>query len=200
MRRGGESSCSRPVIPLGRKINTVKSAANSAFQHVLKKKSSPALDRAYSKLEFAYQKITRVKATIYQDLGLSCLVPKIMRRFSKTNLSKIIDILKCKLGLHEDSFMEAPSCNSTRCINPVIEDRQITHDLGLPNLDSEMLDVSTVDDCFDDMKKVEYGARVLIKVVDDASCEEAQYKDVCNSLMEENRIVTEENCELPGSV
>ena len=192
------SFCNRPLIPLGRKINAVKNPVLSKFERILNSKRSPVIDRAYNKFQLAYQKITRVKATFYQKLGLSCLVPKIMRRFSQTNFYKIIQTIKCKLGVHEDNFMEAPTCNSTRCIDPVVESREITNDLNLPNLDNDMLPIATLDDCFQDMNKVVYGARVLIKVIDDVSCEEEQYKDLCASLIEENRIVQEEECELPG--
>lgn len=171
----------------------VKSAASSAFNHVLGKKMSPLLDRAYNRWALVYQKGSRAKATFYERLGLSCLVPKLVRPWMP-----IFQYLQCKLGLHTDDFMEAPQCNSDRCVDPVIEDREITNDLGLPNLDNQMLEVSTIDDCFQDMRKIEYGARILVKVVDDASCDDPQYKDSCESVMEENRIISEEECELPG--
>ena len=193
------SSCNRPVIPIGRKLKSLKNATNSVLENILNNKIRRyPLDRVYNKVEYKIQQISRVKAKIYQRLGLACVLPKLMRKIQNTRVFQFFEALKCKLGFNDDSTMEAPSCNATRCVDPVIEEREVTHDLGLRNLDSEMLEVSTLDDCFEDMRKIQYGARVLIKVIDDVRCDQPQYADMCSSLMEENRVITEDECELPG--
>ena len=86
-------------------------------------------------------------------------------------------------------------------MNPQIEDRVITRDRGLPNLDNEIMgDVSTIDDCFKDMKKVEYGIRVHVKVVDDKSCDDPRYTSICQRMMDQNRILFEDKCHSTGYV
>jgi hypothetical protein len=94
--------------------------------------------------------------------------------------------------------METPPCNATACKDPRIEDREITRDMGLPNLDF-MVDgmVSTLDECFDDMPKVRYGSRVLVKIVDDGSCDDPKYASICQEMIEQNRIVSEDDCQTP---
>ena len=122
-----------------------------------------------------------------------CLFPKLMRPFEP-----IIQSFKCKLGLNEDGFMENPPCNESTCLNPEIEDRPITRDRGLPNLDFMIEDmVSTMDDCFNDMTKLVYGSRVLIKAVDDESCDDSRYSDTCKELLEEDRVIMEDSCTSP---
>ena len=146
------------------------------------------------RLDYGMQKIARAKAKKYQKLGISCLVPRLLNLF---NMDEIAESLRCKLGL-EDDFMEAPKCNSTRCTASETEDREITNDLGLPNMDNTMLSPSTLDDCFIGMKKLTYGARILIKIIDDAPCDSPEYEETCNNLLEEDRVIMEEECELPG--
>ena len=136
-------------------------------------------------------KISNLKTRVYRKVGLMCFIPKLIRPFEPA-----LKYARCKLGLNEDEFMETPPCNSSACVDPRIEDREITRDLGLPNLDS-MVDgmASTLDDCFDDMEKITYGARVLAKIVDDASCDEPRYESICQSLIAENRVVPQNRCQ-----
>merc|ERR1719225_1288445 len=94
--------------------------------------------------------------------------------------------------------MEAPICNRTLCTDSEIEDREITNDNGMQNIDTSTLDVNTVDDCFNNMKKVTYGVRVLAKLIDDVSCDDPEYVEECNELITDQRIVEEETCELPS--
>ena len=109
-----------------------------------------------------------------------------------------IKTFKCKLGLNEDGFMEAPPCNVSTCLNPRVENRPITRDRGLPNFDFMIEDmISTIDQCFNDMEKVTYGSRVLAKLVDDESCDDPKYKDLCQDAMNQNRIVFEDDCLTP---
>ena len=90
--------------------------------------------------------------------------------------------------------METPGCDDSTCNDSELEDREITQDRGLPNLDFMRMEVATMDDCFGDMQKVTYGARVDAKIVDDVPCEDPNYQDICKDLEQENKIVMEDSC------
>ena len=109
---------------------------------------------------------------------------------------QILEYTRCKLGLSEDGFMETPPCNATSCREPDIQDRPITRDMGIPNFDFMMAGkVSTLDECFPDMGKIDYGARVVAKLVDDQSCDDARYSSICQEALQENRTVSVESCQ-----
>ena len=129
------------------------------------------------------------KARIVNKLGIACLFPKILRPFRPT-----FEYFRCKLGLEDDGFMETPGCDDSTCNDSELEDREITQDRGLPNLDFMRMEVATMDDCFGDMQKVTYGARVDAKIVDDVPCEDPNYQDICKDLEQENKIVMEDSC------
>ena len=176
-----EHSCSRPVIRVG---DTLKQIRN---------KISP-LTKIYSRVSNRFSriasKISTIKSNISETLRLSCLLPKIFRPFMP-----ILKYTRCKLGLNEDGFMETPPCQETSCLEPNVKDRAITRDIGIPNLDFMMEGkVSTLDDCFPDMEKIEYGARVIVKLVDDQSCDDARYSFMCQEALQENRTVSIESC------
>ena len=61
-------------------------------------------------------------------------------------------------------------------------------------MDTMNLDVQTMSDCFGNMREVEYGARVLAKIVRDGSCDDPKYLQICQDLLNENRVIEEENC------
>ena len=129
-----------------------------------------------------------------KKLRLTCLFPKLIRPFEP-----ILSYTKCKLGLSDDGFMVTPPCNASVCTNPIIEDRMIIRDLGLPNLDNMIMEeVSTLDDCFNDMEKVEYGTRIHAKLIDDESCSNPRYTSICQSMIEQDRVVLENECQSPG--
>ena len=74
--------------------------------------------------------------------------------------------------------------------------KEITRDKGLPNLDFMMEgQVNTMDDCFTDMDKVIYGARVRAKLVDDEPCDDSRYEKVCQEIIKQKRMILEESCE-----
>ena len=160
-------------------------------------KVTPVLDR-FSKITTpitrVQSKMSELTNNIIRKLRLECLLPKILRPFEP-----ILKYARCLLGLHEDDgFMEAPPCNASFCMDPATEDRPITRDRGFPNMDFMIEDqVSTMDDCFDDMEKVVYGSRVRATLVDDESCDDPKYKQMCDNLIEENRMLLEEDCESP---
>jgi hypothetical protein len=39
-----------------------------------------------------------------------------------------------------------------------------------------------------------YGARVLAKIVDDQSCDDPKYQQVCQEVMDQNRVIDEDGC------
>ena len=177
-----QHACPRPVIPLGETLARVQS------------KISP-LTEIYSRLTAPISKITSrissLKSNILDELRLSCLFPRILRPFDP-----IFEYTRCKLGLNDDGFMETPPCNATLCREPSLQDRPITRDLGIPNFDFMMEGrVSTLDECFPNMDKIDYGARVIAKLVDDESCDDPRYSSICQDLMQQNRTVLEESCE-----
>ena len=144
------------------------------------------IDRVTQLWDLAIQKLSMAKASFYEKLGLSCLVPWLLQPWVP-----IFDYARCQLGIKDD-FMEAPICNRTLCTDSEIEDREITNDNGMQNVDTSTLEVNTVDDCIPNMKKVTYGVRVLAKLIDDP-----EHKEECNRLIADQRIVEEETCQLP---
>ena len=90
------------------------------------------------------------------------------------------------------------SCSS--CLEPSSEIKQVTRSLGMMEEIDEILEneVSTLDDCFDDMKKVTYGSRVVAKLVDDVSCDDPRYEGICEELMTQGRVIDEDSCQSEG--
>ena len=169
-----QSSCSRPIIHLGRKINSVTN------KNIIKSISN--------KFEKVRSRIGRIKMSLYDKLGIGCLFPKLIHPFEPT-----LRYVRCKLGLEEDEYMEAAQCNAMAC-EESLEEKVITNDLGPAPMDTMNLDVQTMSDCFGNMREVEYGARVLAKIVRDGSCDDPEYQQICQDLMDENRVIEGENC------
>lgn len=162
----------------------------------VKRKIQPLLN----KISKITQPVSKVKSKIYQKLGISCLFPKLLRPFEP-----IIEKVTCKLGLDEDEvesngFMKMKIMNCSSCLDPSSEIKPITRSLGVMDPMDEILEnqVSTFDDCFEDMKKITYGARVLAKLVDDVSCEDPRYEKICEELMAQGRVLNEEDCQSIG--
>ena len=59
------------------------------------------------------------------------------------------------------------------------------------------LAVQTIDDCFSEMTKLVFGARILIKIVDDQDCKDPRYENICNDLFQSDMVIDEENCSSP---
>ena len=178
-------SCPRPVINIGQKINTAES------------KLLPFLSRfskVVSLITNFQTKISDLQSRAFKKLRISCLLPKLLRPFEP-----IMKHIKCNLGPDDDGFMETPTCNATACMNPTITDREITRDLGLPNLDFMVEDtVSTMDQCFPEMERVTYGSRVLAKLVDDQPCDDPRYESICKEAMDMDQVIVEEDCKIAG--
>ena len=68
--------------------------------------------------------------------------------------------------------------------------------MGIPNFDFMMAGkVNTLDECFSGMGKIAYGARVIAKLVDDQSCDDARYNSICQETLQANRTVSIEACQ-----
>ena len=169
-----QSSCSRPIIHLGRKINEVTN------KNIIKSISN--------KFERVRSRIGRMKMCLYDKLRIGCLFPKLIYPFEPT-----LRYFRCKLGLEEDEYMEAAQCNAMAC-EESLEEKVITNDLGRAPMEMINLDVQTMSDCFGNMREIEYGARVLAKIVRDGSCDDPKYQQICQDLLNENRVIEEENC------
>ena len=178
--------CPRPIIDVIGKLNNTQ----IKFLPILSGFSK--ITTPFSNLQ---SKLSELKSKLFQELGLACLFPRLLRPFEP-----IFAYAKCKLGVNDDGFMQTPPCNAADCRNNArIEDKIITRDRGLPNLDF-MVDgaVREIADCFPDMARVRYGSRVLVKIVDDQPCEDPRYKSICDEAMDMNQIVLEENCQSAG--
>jgi hypothetical protein len=47
------------------------------------------------------------------------------------------------------------------------------------------------------MQPVSYGARVLVKIINDGSCDDPRYTAMCDQAIDEGRIIEEEQCSTP---
>ena len=172
-----DRACDRPKIHLGKNNSRPK------------KKDSPLIDRVSKKLETVKTKIGSIKMRIYDRLRIGCLIPKLIRPFEPT-----FEYIRCKLGLEEEEFLEAAQCNSIAC-EKSLEEKIITNDRGPSPMRRMNLQEQTLSDCFDDIPKVQYGARVLAKIVRDKSCDDPDYQQICQELMNEGRVLDQEKCQ-----
>ena len=172
-----DPSCNRPIISLAPKVNTIT--------------THPLVKEVMKGVEKVQKRMATVKMTIYDKLRIGCLFPRMIRPFES-----ILNYAQCKLGLNEDEFMEAATCNAMKC-NASMEEKTITHDIGPAPMKQMNLEVQTMSDCFGEMHQVTYGARVLAKIVNDQSCDDPQYHDICKEVMNEGRIVEQERCTTP---
>ena len=168
-------ACQRPIIRFGAKINRLKEKTSFLFDKVSK---------PIGKLE---EKIGSLKMRFVDKLGIGCLAPKLIRPFET-----MFQYIRCKLGLEEDKFMEAAQCNAMRC-EESLEEQVITNSRPAPMIMMN-LDVQTMSDCFEEMREVTYGTRVLAKIVRDQPCDDPQYQEICQKQFSENRVIEEENC------
>ena len=176
-------SCPKPIAIVERKIK----AAEEKIAPVLNKVS-----KVLTPFARIHSTISKIGAVIVRKLRIQCLIPKLYRPFEP-----VFRYTKCLLGINSNKNMKlmTPSV-ATICQNPTEERMLITHSRGLPNLDSMIAGkISTIDDCFSDIEKVLYGARVKVKIVDDEPCENPNYKNICQEAIEQNRVLFEANCQ-----
>ena len=178
-------TCNRPIIHVGAKVNRF---LNKTTTFVDKLKQKPLVGKISELVKNAQEKIEHFQMRVFNALRINCLIPKMIRPFKP-----ILEFFRCKFGLDADEFMEAAQCNEVRC-EESLEDKIITHDRGPVLMNTMDLDVRTLSDCFGDMKEVKYGARVLAKIVRDKSCDDPEYQEICQELIDDNRVIMEENC------
>ena len=90
--------------------------------------------------------------------------------------------------------MEVPSYNQISCSESKIEEKEITMEKQIPDLKIINLQVRTKDDCFPGKPKVMFGARILIKLMDDLPCNDPQFESSCQELFEQNQVIFTEDC------
>ena len=148
----------------------------------------PLLEKVSRQMKKVHTSIGRTKMRVATKLGIGCLVPKITRPFEP-----MFRYLRCKLGIKDDEYMEAAQCNTVRCEESISEEKIITNSrpttLGMMNVK-----VQTKSDCFKDVREVKYGARVVAKSIRDASCDDPEYQQICQDLLNENRVIEEDGC------
>ena len=213
------SGCSRPIIPLGKAVNSITTTAQAFPAWLLGNVAPwlimtlappllrPSVDTALTRLSnytdtavtiissiysAALEKISLYKTAALDKARLSCFLPILIRPFEP-----ILEHFRCKLGISEDPYMEAPPCDPAMCSTSEIEDREITMSKPIPSMVLMNVSVETIDDCFQDMQKLKYGARVLIKTTDDESCDDPRFSDTCQNLFEENKVIMEDTCASP---
>ena len=195
-----QMSCSRPIIPLGSVVNKITSTVQTLpgwlLRHLAPPLLRPKVDTAIDRFTNIYGGIIEMasmyKAAAVDKARLSCLIPTLRRPFEP-----ILEHFRCKLGISEDPYMEAPPCDPTICSSSEVEEREITMEKSIPSMVLMNISVGTIDDCFNDMTKLVYGSRVLIKAVDDESCDDPRYSDTCKELLEEDRVIMEDSCTSP---
>lgn len=193
-------SCTRPIIPLGRAANTVTTTAQTfpvwLLRHMAPPLLKPRVNTAIIKFSniFGYliEIVSMYKAAAVDKARLSCLMPTLRRPFEP-----ILDHIRCKLGISEDKYMEAGPCNISNCSKSGLEEREITMTRTIPSMTFMNMSVETIDDCFNDMNKLEYGIRVLIKIADDESCDDPRFIGICQKLLNEQKVIIEDTCSSP---
>ena len=151
-------------------------------------RKSPLLKQVSRIIRKVHARIGRTKIRVANKLGIGCLVPKLTHPFEP-----MFRYLRCKLGFKDDEYMEAAQCNAVRCEESISEEKLITNSRPT-TLRMMNLDVQTKSDCFKDVREVKYGARVLAKLIRDASCDDPEYQQICQDLLNENRIIEEDGC------
>ena len=151
-------------------------------------RKSPLLETVSTQIKKVHTSIGRTKMRVANKLGIGCLVPKITRPFEP-----MFRYLRCKLGFKDDEYMDAAQCNAVRCEESISEEKVVTSSRPT-TLRMMNLDVQTKSDCFKDVGEVKYGARVLAKLIRDASCDDPEYQQICQDLLNENRVTEEDGC------
>ena len=177
-----QESCPRPKIPIGKAITKV----HEGF--------SPILNKIPEPIKKIHSNVGMLKTKMLDFLGLQCLFPRLIKPFSP-----LLKYVRCLIGLNfDDGFMTVPSCEEMICSTQETEEREITHRLEIPHMETAVLSIRTMDSCFHGMKRIDYGTRILVTLVDDQPCDNPRFLDECKELMEQDRVVTEDECETPG--
>ena len=151
-------------------------------------RKSPLLRNVSRQIKKEHARIGRTKMRVFNNLGIGCLVPKVTYPFET-----MFRYLRCKMGIKDDEYMDAAQCNAVTCEESISEEKVITNSRPT-TLRMMNLDVQTKSDCFKDVKEVKYGVRVLAKLIRDASCDDPEYQQICQELLNENRVIEEDEC------
>ena len=192
-----QSSCSRrPIIPIGQKLTNFATSAQRLppmlLKNVIPPLLRPMIDTAINRWSNLSIMLSSYKSKVWEKLGLRCLFPRLRQPFEP-----ILEHFRCELGISKDPYVEASSCNRTICRGDQVEVREITMSKPVPRMIDMNLAVQTIDDCFPGMRKLVYGARVLMKIIDDQYCGDSNYERMCTKLFEDKQVVVEEGCSTP---
>ena len=196
----GDESCNRPVFKQRQLVeNSIRfekwlmhQTVKNVAPPLLKSPAESAIRRWSTLLSSLLKRSSLMKAKAWQHAGLACLFPKLFRPFNP-----IFKQIRCKLGLKEDEFMETPSYNTILCSDSNIEEKEITMEKEIPDLKTVNFQVRTYSDCFPDEAKVMFGARILIKLVDDLPCNDPKFESKCQELFEQQQVIFAEDCADP---
>ena len=190
-------TCSRPLFQQGTIVKTSNSFKKRLLHQMVKKlvpsplkaPAKTAIRRWSNLLSKISTRSSFIKAKAWEQAGLACLFPKLRRPFNP-----IFQNIRCWLGLFEDEFMEVPLYNQISCSESKIEEKEITMEKQIPHLKIINLQVRKKDDCFPDKPKVMFGARILIKLMDDLPCNDPKFESSCQELFEQNQVIFMEDC------
>ena len=196
----GDESCNRPVFKQRQLVeNSIRfekwlmhQTVNNVAPPLLQSPAETAIRRWSTLLSSVSKRSSLMRAKAWQQAGLACLFPKLFRPFNP-----IFQQIRCKLGLKEDEFMEAPSYNTISCSDSNIEEKEITMEKEIPDLKTVNFQVRTNNNCFPDKARVMFGARILVKLVEDLPCNDPKFESKCQELFEQKQIIFAEHCADP---
>ena len=196
----GDESCNRPVFKQRQLVeNSIRfekwlmhQTVNNVAPPLLQSPAETAIRRWSTLLSSVSKRSSLMRAKAWQQAGLACLFPKLFRPFNP-----IFQQIRCKLGLKEDEFMETPSYNTILCSDSNIEEKEITMEKEIPDLKTVNFQVRTNNDCFPDEARVMFGARILVKLVEDLPCNDPKFESKCQELFEQKQIIFAEHCADP---
>ena len=179
-----QSFCIKPIIDIGSKLDATNNKLIPIVNWFLD--LFPFITRVFDKA-------SNVISKIIKQLGLACIFPKLSRPFDP-----FIKHVKCSLGLNKKEILEVQPCSDNLCSNTIIYDKKITRDRQLSNLDFWVKDTGIrVDECFQKMETETYGARVIVKLVDDQPCDDPRFESLCREMISRGRVIFESYCKSP---
>ena len=142
--------------------------------------------------------ISALKSKVIRSLGAECHGPRVLRPFEST-----LERLRCKLGLTDDRFMPTPPCDYSKCVKPVLQESQITRDMGFSNPEDSLTGANSRGDCFADepaFEPITFGVRIQATILDDVDCDDYRYHKMCQEALLQNRMIVEEDCKSAGYI
>ena len=177
-------SCLGPIIDIGSKLEAAKNKLIPIVTWFLD--LFPFIARLFAD-------ISSLRSKIIKKLGLACLLPKFIRP-----INPFIEHVKCSLGLDNKELVETQQCSDNLCSNSVLYDRKMNRDQRFTNLEFRVKDTrSRVDECFEEMETETYGARVIVKLVDDQPCEDPRFESICRETISKGYVIFESDCQTP---